>query len=176
MSPERKQRTNLAVAPIDMRVRTKKSALRVINLYAALPESVVAQVLGKQMLRSGTSVGAHYREDVRSRSNAEYASKLDGALQELEETVYWMELLTESNTVKATRLTGLMEEADELTAILTTCSKRAKARLKGHSYNDLCWHPRLRLAPVRERIRALFRGFVREPAQIRLGRFRAGTR
>jgi four helix bundle protein len=69
--------------------RTKDFAMRVVRLYASLPRSVIAQTLGKQALRSGTSVGAHYREAIRSRSDAEYASKIEGALQELEETGYW---------------------------------------------------------------------------------------
>jgi len=80
------------------------------------------------MLRSGTSVGAHYRESVRSRSDAEVVSKLEGALQELEETRYWLELLVESGTVKPERPAALMREADELTAILVTCVKKVKAR------------------------------------------------
>ena len=69
-----------------MRERTKRFALRVIRLYIALPKSTEAQVLGKQVLRSGTSVGAHYREAHRARSTAEFVTKLEGGLQELEET------------------------------------------------------------------------------------------
>jgi len=76
----------------DLKERTREFALRIVRCYAALPRTTVAQVLGKQMLRAGTSVGAHYREGVRSRSDAEFVSKLDGALQELEETCYWLEL------------------------------------------------------------------------------------
>lgn len=67
-----------------------------IRLYTALPKTTEAQVIGKQMLRSGTSVGAHYREAVRSRSDAEFVSKIEGGLQELEEAIYWMELLEET--------------------------------------------------------------------------------
>ncbi len=78
------------------------------------------------MLRSGTSVGAHYREGVRSRSNAEFISKLGGGLQELEESQYWMELIIESEIFDAKRMDDIMQEADELTAILTTCVKNAK--------------------------------------------------
>jgi len=84
--------------------------------------------MGKQLLRSGTSVGAHYNEAVRSRSDAEFISKLEGGLQELEESIYWMELLVESGIIKTERLEGLMKEADELTAILVTCVKKAKQR------------------------------------------------
>jgi len=114
--------------PEDLRTRTKRFASRVIQLYSALPKTTEAQVMGKQLLRSGTSVGAHYNEAVRSRSDAEFISKLEGGLQELEESIYWMELLVESGIIKTERLEGLMKEADELTAILVTCVKKAKQR------------------------------------------------
>jgi four helix bundle protein len=114
--------------PIDLKVRTKQFALRVIRLFGALPPTSVAQVLGKQLLRAGTSVGAHYREAVRSRSDAEFISKLQGGLQELEETVYWPEILGDAEVVASQRLADLSNEADELIAILTTCVKNAKAR------------------------------------------------
>jgi len=77
----------------DLKERTKAFALRIIRLYAALPKTTEAQVLGKQVLRSGTSVGAHYREGQRAHSNADFISKIEGGLQELEETAYWLELL-----------------------------------------------------------------------------------
>lgn len=83
---------------IDLPVRTKLFALRVIRLYAALPKTTESQVIGKQILRSGTSVGAHYREAKRARSTAEFVSKIECALQELEETIYWLELLAEGDT------------------------------------------------------------------------------
>ena len=108
--------------------RTKKFALRVIRLYVALPKTTEAQVIGKQLLRSGTSVGAHYREATRSRSTAEFVSKVEGGLQELAESAYWMELLVEADIIPQTCLAGLQQEAKELTAILITCSKNAKGR------------------------------------------------
>jgi four helix bundle protein len=80
------------------------------------------------MLRSGTSVGAHYREAVRARSTAEFVSKIEGGLQELEETVYWLELLEESGIVPKNRITELSQEAEELTAILVSSVKTAKKR------------------------------------------------
>ena len=73
--------------PSDLRERTKQFALRIIRLYAALPKSTAAQVLGKQVLRSGTSVGAHYREAQRAKSDADFINKIEGGLQELEETL-----------------------------------------------------------------------------------------
>ena len=114
--------------PEDLGTRTKRFALRVIRLYSALPKTTEAQIIGKQLLRSGTSVGAHYREGIRSRSDAEFISKIEGGLQELEESIYWMELLVESGIIKTERLNELMKEADELTAILVTCVKKTKQR------------------------------------------------
>ena len=114
--------------PMDLRTRTKQYALRIIRLYSALPNGVAAQVMGKQLLRAGTSVGAHYREANRARSDAEFISKLEVGLQELDESAYWMELLTESQTIDAARLENLMGESDELIAILTTCVKKVKQK------------------------------------------------
>src|SRR5882724_4637226 len=99
----------------DLRKRTREFALRIIKLYVALPKTTEAQVIGKQLLRSGTSVGAHFREATRGRSAAEFVSKVDGGLMELEESAYWMELLVEAEIVEASRLADLLREADELT-------------------------------------------------------------
>ena len=112
----------------DLRIRTKAFALRIIRLYASLPKMTEAQVIGKQLLRSGTSVGAHYREAMRARSTAEFISKIEDGLQELEETIYWFELLADSEIVSAKRLADLQHEADELTAILVSSVKTAKLR------------------------------------------------
>jgi four helix bundle protein len=111
-----------------LKERTREFALRTIRLYAALPKSTIAQVLGKQLLRSGTSVGAHYREGCRSRSRAEFVSKLEGALQELEESRYWLELLEAERLVPAAALTPLVQEADELTAMIIASVRTVKAR------------------------------------------------
>ncbi len=120
-------------APVDLTVRPKAFALRIIRLYSWLPKTTVARVIGEQLLRSGTSVGAHFREGMRSWSNAEFISKLEGGLQELEEAVYWMELVVESGIFAGDRMKELMKEADELTAILTTCVKitKRKGKAKG---------------------------------------------
>lgn len=100
----------------DLRNRTKEFSLRIIRLYAALPKNAVAQVLGKQVLRSGTSVGAQYREACRAKSNADFISKLEGALQELDETLYWIELIGESAVFKKPRTQPLEQETQELIA------------------------------------------------------------
>ena len=110
----------------DLQVRTKTFALRVVRLYCSLPKTTEAQVLGKQVLRSGTSVGAHYREAMRARSVAEFISKVEGGLQELEETAYWLELLIESGIVPEGRLGDLLHEANELMAMFVASAKTAK--------------------------------------------------
>ena len=110
----------------DLRKRTKAFALRIVRLYASLPKTAEAQVLGKQVLRSGTSPGAHYREAYRSRSTAEFIAKIEGGLQELEETAYWLELLVESGIVPEKRMADLLTETDELIAIFTSSAKTAK--------------------------------------------------
>ena len=79
--------------PLDLKVRTKQFALRIIRLYTSLPKTTEAQVIGKQVLRSGTSVGAQYREAQRAKSDADFINKVEGSLQELDETGYWLELL-----------------------------------------------------------------------------------
>lgn len=116
--------------PTDLKVRTKQFAPRVVRLFAALPGGVAAQTLGKQVLRSGTSVGAHYREACRARSDAEFISKIEGGLQELEETTYWLELLVEGEFLPAARVADLRHEADELQAILTASVKTVKSRTR----------------------------------------------
>jgi four helix bundle protein len=111
-----------------LRDRTKSFALRIVRLFIALPRTDVARVLGRQMLRSGTSVGAHCREGYRSRSDAELISKYETALQELDETIYWLELLADQGIISAKRLQPLMNEANELIAILVTSVKTIKRR------------------------------------------------
>lgn len=110
----------------DLKDRTRTYALRIIKLFQSLPARGVGRVLGDQILRSGTSVGAHYREAIRSRSSAEYAAKLNAGLMELEETAYWLELLEESATVQPPRLAALKDETNQLTAILVSLIKKAK--------------------------------------------------
>ncbi|MBA2645892.1 MAG: four helix bundle protein [Pyrinomonadaceae bacterium] len=112
----------------DLRGRTKAFALRVINLYTALPQRPEAQVLGKQILRSGTSVGAHYHEACRAKSDADFISKVEGGLQELEETIYWLELIVEAGIFSDERVKSLHDEADELTAMFVTMVKNVKTR------------------------------------------------
>jgi len=112
---------------VDLPARTKEFARRIIRLYCALPKAnTVAQVLGKQVLRSGTSVGANYREAHRARSKAEFISKIGDVLKEADETLYWLELLLAENILPIKRLQPLADEANELVAIFTVISKRSK--------------------------------------------------
>jgi four helix bundle protein len=98
----------------------------------ALAPTLEGQVIGRQLLKSGTSPGAHYREAHRSRSNAEFISKIDGALQELDESAYWLELLIETNLGEMAEANLLLAETNELIAIFVTCSKNAKNRRDEH--------------------------------------------
>ena len=112
----------------NLRVRTKQFALRIIRLYSALPPRGATLVLGTQILKSGTSVGAHSREAQRAKSNADFISKIEGALQVLDETSYWLELLRDSGLVNAGRLESLEREAEELLSIFVTIVKRVKSK------------------------------------------------
>ncbi len=110
----------------DLRDRTKHFALSIIRMFSMIPKSTEAQVLGKQMLRSGTSVGANYREVYRGRSKAEFIAKCGDSLRELEETAYWFELLVDGKIVSSETLSPLRQECDELIAIFVTILKRSK--------------------------------------------------
>ena len=110
----------------DLAARTKEYARRIIRLYTALPKETVAQVLGKQALRSGTSIGANYREASRGRSKAEFGAKIGDCLKEADETAYWLELLAEENILPKSRLEPLLQDTNELISILVTISKRAR--------------------------------------------------
>ena len=110
----------------DLAVRTKNFARRTIRLYTALPEETVAQVLGKQALRSETSVGANYREANRARSKAEFISKVGDSRKEAGETAYWLELLADEDIMSKKRLEPLLQETDGLNSTLVTISKKAR--------------------------------------------------
>src|SRR3954469_9917519 len=114
----------------DLRLRTKQFALRVIRAYIAIRGEDVGSVLGRQMLRSGTSVGAQYREACRARSDAEFISKIESASQELDETGYWLELLVESGLVPNLRLDELQQEVNELLAVFVASARTAKGEGK----------------------------------------------
>ena len=113
---------------IDLPERTKQFALTIIRLYGSLPKKTEAQVIGTQLLRSGTGAGANYREAHRARSKAEFIAKCGDVLRELEESSYWMELLTEGDISRSENLAPATQECNELTAIFITIINRAKGR------------------------------------------------
>lgn len=110
----------------DLIERTMVFGLRIVKMFVALPKTEEARVLGKQVLRSGTSVGANYREARRARSTAEFIAKIGDCLKELDETSYWLELLVRSEIVSDSKLGALRDETNQLLAIFTTISKNAK--------------------------------------------------
>ena len=114
----------------ELRGRTKQYASAIIRCYVKLPkEREEVRVLGKQLLRSGTSVAAHAREASRARSDSEFCSKLEGLLQEADESQLWLELLRDDCAVTCEQLASLLRETDELMAIFT--SMVAKLRKSG---------------------------------------------
>ena len=116
------------MANSDLKIRTKDYALSVIRLYAALPKRTETQILGRQLLRSGTSVGAQYREATRAKSNLDFISKIEGSLQELEESEYWLELLGESGFFPGERLANVKKETGELKGIFVSIVRNTKAK------------------------------------------------
>ncbi len=112
----------------DLRVRTREFALRIIRLYKSLPKTTEAQVIGRQLLKAGTSPGAQYREAQRAKSNPDFITKIEGALQELDESNYWMELLMYSQITPEERLQALVKECNELIAIFVSIVTTIKAK------------------------------------------------
>jgi four helix bundle protein len=113
-----------------LQLRTKHFAIRIVNLYRALPRNGEGQVIGKQILRSGTSVGANYRAACRSRSRRDFVSKLGIVLEEADETAFWLELLAETGVMPAERLHPLLEETKELTRIFSAARHTTQVQLK----------------------------------------------
>lgn len=111
-----------------LRDRTKEFSLRIIRLYTALPKTTEAQVIGKQMLRSGTSVAANFREASRARSTAEFVAKLGIVEQELDETMLWLELIVETEIMRRELVESLHGEAEELLKIVITSIRKSRSR------------------------------------------------
>jgi four helix bundle protein len=126
------QRSN--VNPEQMRSRTKKFTLRVLKMFQALPKIEEARIIGRQVLRSGMSVGANYRAVCRARSIKEFISKLNIVTEEADETVFWFDILLDGGIVRARKLAALNQEAEELLAIfgasLRTARRRSRTRTK----------------------------------------------
>ena len=111
----------------EMKARTKTYANRIVKLCEALPDRWVARTLGKQLLRSGTSVGANYRAVCRAKSAADFLNKLRIVEEECDESLFWMELLVECNPVNARRLTSLMQEGNEFLSIVVASAKTTRS-------------------------------------------------
>ncbi len=109
----------------ELKLRTKQFALRVIKLVQALPKIDVARVVGKQLLRSGTSVGANYRAVCRARSTAEFIAKLGIVIEEADESCFWLEIIIEAGILKQGLVNSLLKEANEITAIMVASSNSA---------------------------------------------------
>ena len=111
-----------------LRARTKEFAIRIIHLFQALPNTKEAQVIGYQLLRCGTAIGAKYRSACHARSRADFISKIGIVVEEADESVFWLELLSDQGIVKKERLNDLLQEARELTAIFAASRQTAKQR------------------------------------------------
>jgi four helix bundle protein len=111
-----------------LRTRTKEFAIRIIQLFRSLPPTKEAQIIGGQLLRCGTSVGANYRAACHARSRADFISKIGIVTEEADEAVFWIELLSDLGITKKERLDGLLQEARELTAIFNASRQTAKQR------------------------------------------------
>jgi four helix bundle protein len=112
----------------DLKDRTRDFSLRVIRLCAALPSNRTADVIAKQLLRSGTSPGAHFREALRARSKAEYVAKMNGGLMELEETLYWLEIVEGAQLLNVSTLKLIEKETTELIAIFVSLIKKWRGK------------------------------------------------
>ena len=110
----------------DMKKRTKRFALSVIQLVESLPAGRTADVIGRQLLRSGTSVGANYRASCRAKSRADFINKMAIVEEEADESMYWMELLIEAEITRDVELESLMKEADEILSIIVASIKTAR--------------------------------------------------
>ena len=115
----------------ELKKRLKEYALRIIRLYEALPKTGAAHVITHQLLRSGTSPGAQYREACRAKSDADFISKVEGALQELDESDYWLDLLVDGGYETEKKVKRLRDETNELIAIFVSIVTKTKARKKG---------------------------------------------
>ena len=117
---------NIKMNTDEMKERTRAFALRIIHLVEALPRTRTADVIGKQLLRCGTSVGANYRASCRARSQADFVAKMGIVEEEADETIYWIELLVESDLMKKERVVNLLDEANQIVAIVVSSIRTAR--------------------------------------------------
>jgi four helix bundle protein len=128
-----------------LKQRTKAFALRIIRLVSALPRNRTGEVLGRQILKSGTSIGANYREALRASSKKHFISTIKIVVRESDETLYWLELLSESNSVKPSRLTDLIRECNELLAIFSKTARSAQCKLNQSKHLQTSKSPNLQI-------------------------------
>lgn len=112
----------------DLRIRLREYSLRILNLYDSLPKRGAVHIITHQLVRSGTSPGAQYREACRAKSDADFISKIEGAIQELDESDYWLDLLHEGGFVPKSRLVPLVTETNELISIFVSIVNKVKRR------------------------------------------------
>ncbi len=124
------------MTPDELKKRTKQFGLRCIKAVEALPNTRTADVLGRQLLRSATSAGANYRAACRGRSKPDFISKIGIAIEEADESLYWLEMIVEAGLLSEKKLAGLMKEADEIVAILTASSQTAQRNLQAKISNQ----------------------------------------
>ena len=115
-------------APADLRQRTKAFAIRIVKLTESMPISQAGYVIGKQVLRSGTSVAANYRAVCRARSKADFISKLGIVVEEIDETLFWLELIVDTDLLPSSRMEAIIDEANQLTSIFVTAKKTSRSR------------------------------------------------
>ena len=118
------------MTPDEMKKRTKQFGLRVIRLVTATPRSTVTDVIGRQLLKAGTSVGANYRAACRSRSDGDFLARMGIVEEEADESLYWMEMLAECGLVKTDRIADLRHEGQEILAIVVASIKTARQRTR----------------------------------------------
>ena len=122
----------MTTQPEELRARTKQFAIRIVRLFQSLPKNDEARIMGKQVLRAGTSVAANYRAVCRARSRAEFVSKMGVVVEEADETVFWLEILVETGIVPRVRMENLLGEANELLAIFAASYGTARAGQLSH--------------------------------------------
>jgi four helix bundle protein len=116
--------------PQELRARTKRFALRILRLFEALPRTEAGRIIGRQVLRSAMSVGANYRAVNRARSRAEFISKMGIVVEEMDETVYWLEILVDGKIVPGDRMVALLQEGNELLAIFAASRNTARSNAR----------------------------------------------
>ena len=117
----------------ELKQRTKQFGIRIVKLVEALPHNQTAPVVGRQLLRSGTSVGANYRAVCRAKSRADFIAKLGIVEEECDESLYWIEMLVETNQIKPALVVDLMKEGEEILAIVVTSAKTARMKTNPQS-------------------------------------------